>query len=179
MYEDRTVPRQFKVETFNTWYKEGEYKNFNEYINLDEKIEFIPASSLAVNKLSFTDTQDTDYVSTLWQRTYNRTFGQAILIDSGSYFSQGEFNVKTTLASGPLGLIPGSVFTGSAATSAGSCTEYNLTNTDDRGGEDVTYNYTECDGTVISTRTLTPGRSVSFCARTDVYEVQSLAGAHP
>jgi hypothetical protein len=171
MYEDKQVPNQFKIETFNTWYKQGEYKNFNQYINLDEKIEFIPATSLAVNKLNFTDTQDTDFVSTIWQRTYNRTFGQAVLIDSGSYFSQGEFNVKTTLASGPLTLIPGSVFTGSAATGLGTCTSYNLTNTDSRDGEDVTYSYTACDGTAISSRVLTPGRSVSFCARTDAYEV--------
>ena len=38
MYEDKTVPNQFKVETFNTWYKQGEYKDFNRYINLNEKI---------------------------------------------------------------------------------------------------------------------------------------------
>lgn len=173
MYEDKTIPRQFKIETFNTWYKLGEYINFNQYINLDERIEFIPASSLAVNKLSFSDTQDTDYVSTLFQRTYNRTFGQSILIDTGSYFSEGEFNVKTTFAAGPLALIPGSVFTGSAATSLGTCTEYLLTNTDDRGGEDVTYSYTQCDGTVISSRLLAPGRNDTFCAQTDFYEVTS------
>ena len=145
MYEDKTVPNQFKIETFNTWYKQGEYKDFNRYINLDEKIEFIPANSLAVNKLDFTDTQDTDFVSTVWQRTYNRTFGQAILINTGSYFSQGEFAVKSTLASGPLTSVPGAVFTGSYAT--GNCSTYQI-NYGGSGplGSSAAY-YTTCNGT--------------------------------
>ena len=158
MYEDKSVPNQFKVETFNTWYKQGEYKDFNRYINLDEKIEFIPASSLAVNKLNFTDTQDTDYVSTLWQRTYNRTFGQAILIDTGSYFSQGEFAIKSTLAAGPLGLVPGSVFTGSYNSQL-PCTSYLLENaTLDEQSIVVVY----CDGTP-DTLYLNSGESYTDC----------------
>jgi hypothetical protein len=166
MYEDKQVPNQFKIETFNTWYKQGQYKNFNQYINLDEKIEFIPATSLAVNKLNFTDTQDTDFVSTIWQRTYNRTFGQAVLIDTGSYFSQGEFNVKTTLASGPLTLVPGSFFTGSAASSLGSCTEYEFEFYGERGGGSV--RYTACDGTPVtqSLNNTTGPSSVVVCVKT-------------
>jgi hypothetical protein len=145
MYEDKAVPNQFKIETFNTWYKQGEYKDFNRYINLNEKIEFIPASSLAVNKLNFTDTQDTDYVSTIWQRTYNRTFGQAILINTGSYFSQGEFEVKSTLAAGQIALVPGSVFSGSYL--PGTCNTYQI-NYGGSGplGSSVAY-YTACDNT--------------------------------
>jgi hypothetical protein len=158
MYEDKTVPNQFKIETFNTWYKQGEYQDFNRYINLNEKVEFIPASSLAVNKLNFTDTQDTDYVSTLWQRTYNRTFGQAILIDTGSYFSQGEFAVKSTLAAGPLGLVPGSVFTGSYNSQL-PCTTYLLENaTPDEQSIVVVY----CDGTP-DTIYLNSGESYTDC----------------
>lgn len=144
MYEDKTVPNQFKVETFNTWYKQGEYKDFNRYINLNEKVEFIPASSLAVNKLNFTDTQDTDYVSTIWQRTYNRTYGQAILINTGSYFSQGEFEVKSTLAAGQIGLVPGSVFSGSYL--PGGCATYQI-NYGGEGGLGSAYaTYTDCNG---------------------------------
>ena len=170
MYEDKTVPNQFKVETFNTWYKQGEYKNFNQYINLNEKIEFIPASTLAVNKLNFSDTQDTDYVSTIWQRTYNRTFGQAILIDTGSYFSQGEFAVKSTLASGPLTSVPGAVFTGSYAGSS-SCTTYRFTWNDDRGGSTVVY--TACDGTVITESISRINPTFTACIRTGQYVCNS------
>ena len=170
MYEDKTVPNQFKVETFNTWYKQGEYKNFNQYINLNEKIEFIPANTLAVNKLNFTDTQDTDYVSTIWQRTYNRTYGQAILIDTGSYFSQGEFAVKSTLASGPLTSVPGAVFTGSYA-GGSTCTTYQFTWNSDRGGSTVVY--TACDGTVI-TESVSRIRPVfTACIRTGEYVCNS------
>lgn len=170
MYEDKTVPNQFKVETFNTWYKQGEYKNFNQYINLNEKIEFIPANTLAVNKLNFTDTQDTDYVSTIWQRTYNRTFGQAILIDTGSYFSQGEFAVKSTLASGPLTSVPGAVFTGSYA-GGSTCTTYKFTWNDDRGGSTVVY--TACDGTVITESISRIDPTFTACVRTGEYVCNS------
>lgn len=162
MYEDKTVPNQFKIETFNTWYKQGEYKNFNQYINLDQKVEFIPANSLAVDKLNFTDTQDNDYVSTLWQRTYNRTFGQAILIDTGSYFAQGEFNIKTTLAAGPLGLVPGSVFTGSYALET-TCTAYNVTNTDPARSWNL--NYTTCAG-IATQILLEPSDTIQICSQT-------------
>jgi hypothetical protein len=147
MYEDKTVPNQFKIETFNKWYKQGEYKDFNRFINLDQKVEFIPASSLAVNKLNFSDTQDTDYISTLWQRTYNRTFGQAIIIDTGSYFSEGDFAIKSTLASGPLGRIPGSVTSGSYLTQT-QCIQYEFEFIGERGGGSV--RYTACDGTAVT-----------------------------
>jgi hypothetical protein len=167
MYEDKQVPNQFKIETFNTWYKQGEYKNFNNYINLDEKVEFIPANTLAVNKLNFTDTQDTDYISTLWQRTYNRTFGQAVLIDTGSYFSQGEFTVKSTLASGPLGLVPGSFITGSYLTEV-QCTTYQFYFTDVIGSSTITY--TDCAGNTGQTATINRnGRFVTLCIRTGEY----------
>ena len=170
IYEDKAVPRQFKVDTFNTWYKEGEYKNFNQYINLNEKIEFVPANSLAVNKLNFTDTQDTDYVSTVWQRTYNRTFGQAVLVDTGSYYSQGEFNVKSTLASGPLTVIPGSTASGSAAST--TCNTYTFDFYGERGGSSV--RYTACDGTAVTQSLgLSNPYTVTACVRTGQYTLGS------
>jgi len=161
MYEDNQVPNQFKIETFNTWYKQGEYRNFNNYINLDEKVEFIPANTLSVNKLNFTDTQDNDFVSTVWQRTYNRTFGQAILIDTGSYFSEGEFKVGTTLAAGPLTSVPGAVFTGSYASNP-VCTTYKVYN---RGSESWNVTYTQCGGGATMF-TLPAGATTYVCSQT-------------
>lgn len=169
IYEDKTYPKQFIVETFNTWYKQGEYKDFNKYINLNEKVEFIPASSLAVNKLDFTDIQDTDYVSTLWQRTYNRTFGQAILIDTGSYFSQGEFKVGSTFAAGQLGLVPGSVATGSFLTQT-QCRSYNVINL--KLFSDITFKYVDCTtGLVVNERIENFGESVTVCSRVYPYDI--------
>jgi hypothetical protein len=173
LYEDKTIPNQFKIDTFNDWYIKGEYKNFNQYINLDEKIEFIPANTLSVNKLNFTDVQDTDYVSTLWQRTYNRTFGQAILIDTGSYFSQGEFKVDTTLAAGPLGLIPGSLSTGSYAGGT-QCSTYQINYGGEGGLGSAAAYYTACDGTA-ATQSMGGGTvNAWICARPDTV---SLAGS--
>ena len=165
MYQDVSVPNQFKVETFNTWYRSGEYKDFNNYINLNEKIEFIPANTEAVNKLNFTDTQDADYVSTVWQRTYNRTFGQAILIDTGSYFSQGDYEVKSVLASGPLTLIPGSLYSGSYAATGSECLSYKISNTSRLFSATVTY--TDCGGTVQNL--FIPRNAFKFaCVRGDI-----------
>ncbi len=64
IYPSKTKRNEFIVETFNNWYKQGEIKNFNKYINLDEKIEVIPANNLAVNELNFGDTLDQDYIKT-------------------------------------------------------------------------------------------------------------------
>ena len=159
MYEDRTVPNQFIVQPFNDFYISGKYQNFNKYINLDLPIEFIPASTLAVNRLNFTDTQDTDYVSTLWQRTYNRTFGEAVLIDSGSYFSQGTFDVTSTLASGPLTSVPGATVSGSGI---GNCNSYQIS-FGGEGGSAAAY-YTTCAGSP-ATQSVTPSNpNAIICA---------------
>ena len=169
MYESNTIPNQFIIETFNTWYKQGQYQDFNQYINLNEKIEFIPATSLAVNTLDFTDTQDTDYVSTLWQRTYNRTYGQAVLIATSSYFSQGTFAVKNTLASGPLTLVPGSVFTGSYNTQT-QCTSYLVTNESVSSGQ---FSYQECSTGTPTTVQLSAFDSTTVCSRVSPYDYTS------
>jgi len=147
LYEDKTTPNQFKVDTFNDWYKKGEYKNFNQYIDLNQKVEFIPANTLSVNKLDFKDALDTDYITTLFQRENNRGYGEAILIDTGSYFSQGEFKVETTLASGPLNIVPGSVTTGSYLTQV-QCTQYEFIYYGERGGGSV--RYTACNGSAVT-----------------------------
>ena len=171
MYESKNIPNQFIVDTFNSWYKKGQYQDFNKYINLNNKLEFVPATSLAVNTLNFTDTQDTDYVSTLWQRTYNRTFGQAILVATGSYFSQGTFEVKDTLASGPLGLVPGSVFSGSYNNQT-QCTTYRFWWDSDRGGGTVYY--TACDGTPTTESVTRTNPSITRCVQTGKYTLNGV-----
>jgi hypothetical protein len=116
IYPSTTKPSEFIIETFNDWYKKGQVKDFNQYINLDDKIEFIPANNLAVNKLNFGDSLDTDYVSQQFSKAANREYGKSYYIDTTNFYSQGEFNVKTTFASDPLIRIPGTGLSGSVLT---------------------------------------------------------------
>jgi hypothetical protein len=115
IYPNKTKANQFIIETFNDWYKKGEVKDFNKYINLDETIEVIPSNNLAVNKLNFLDTLDTDYISQQFSKAANREYGKSYYIDTTNFYSQGEFNVKTTFASDPLTRIAGTGLSGSVS----------------------------------------------------------------
>lgn len=124
IYADKSKPNHFIIETFNNWYKRGEVKDFNKYINLDERIEFIPANNLAVNKLTFGDTLDQDYISQQFSKQANREYGKTYYVDNQNFYSQGEFNVKTTFASSPLLLVNGTGQSGSVSGSSGPGTNY-------------------------------------------------------
>lgn len=113
IYPDKTKLNQFIIETFNEWYKRGEIKDFNKYINLDKNIEVIPANNLAVNKLNFGDTLDQDYISQQFSKAANREFGKQYYVDTTNFYSQGEYNVKTTFASSPLIKMAGTGLSGS------------------------------------------------------------------
>jgi hypothetical protein len=115
IYPNRTKLNQFIIETFNDWYKRGEIKDFNKYINLDKNIEVIPANNLAVNKLNFGDTLDTDYISQQFSKAANREYGKSYYVDTTNFYSQGEYNVKTTFASDPLIRIAGTGLSGSVS----------------------------------------------------------------
>ena len=117
IYPSKTVPNQFVVETFNNWYKTGQIKNFDNYINLNDKIEVIPANNLAVNKLEFGDTLDNDYVSQQFSKGANREYGKTYYVDTQNFFSQGEFRVQSGFAASPLLLVAGSGISGSQGSS--------------------------------------------------------------
>ena len=116
IYPNKTKNREFIVETFNNWYNKGQVKDFNKYINLNEKIEVIPANNLAVNKLNFGDTLDGDYVSQQFAKAANREYGKTYYVDTENFFSQGTFEVKTGFASTPLIYLQGTGNSGSAQT---------------------------------------------------------------
>jgi hypothetical protein len=124
IYPNKTKLNQFIIETFNTWYKRGRRKDFNRYINLDDKIEFIPANNLAVNKLNFGDTLDGDYVSLQFSKQANREYGKQYYIDTENYYSQGTYEVKTTFASSPLIRLAGTGLSGSVGGITPPVTEY-------------------------------------------------------
>ena len=113
MYPNKSKPKEFIVETFNSWYNRGQVKDFNKYINLDNKIEVIPANNLAVNKLNFGDTLDQDYISLQFSKGANREYSKQYYTDTTNYYSQGSLDVKTTFASSPLLQITGTGLSGS------------------------------------------------------------------
>ena len=124
IYADKTKPNQFIVETFNNWYHRGEVKDFNKYINLDEKIEVIPANNLAVNELNFGDTLDQDYIAQQFAKGANREYGKQYYTDTTNFYSQGKLEVKTTFASEPLLRIAGTGLSGSVGGINPSVTQY-------------------------------------------------------
>lgn len=113
IYPNKTKLNEFIVEPFNSWYKRGQIKDFNKYINLNAKISVTPANNLAVNQLNFGDTLDQDYVSQQFAKGANREFGKQYYIDTENFFSQGTFEVKTGLASSPLVYIANTGLSGS------------------------------------------------------------------
>jgi len=115
IYPSKTVLNQFIIEPFNRWYNKGRRWNFNKFVNLNEKLEVIPANNLAVNELNFGDVLDQDYISQQFSKEANREFGKAYYTDLQNFFSQGKFEVKTSLASTPLLQITGTGLSGSVA----------------------------------------------------------------
>jgi len=124
IYPNKTKTNEFIIEPFNEWYNKGQRWDFNKYINLDEKIEVIPANNLAVNELFFGDTLDQDYIAQQFSKEANREYGKTYYTDTQNYFSQGKFEVKTTFGNGPLIRIPGTGLSGSVAGIAPPVTSY-------------------------------------------------------
>ena len=124
IYPSKTVRNQFIVESFNNWYNTGRRWDFNKYVNLNDKIEVIPANNLAVNELNFGDSLDTDYVSQQFSKAANREYSKQYYVDTNNFFSQGKFEVKTTLASSPLLKIAGTGLSGSVSGLNPTITQY-------------------------------------------------------
>ena len=124
IYPDKTTKNRFIIETFNNWYLQGQIKDFNRYINVDEKIEVIPANNLAVNELNFGDTLDQDYVSQQFSKAANREYAKTYYTDTTNFYSQGKFEVKTTFASSPLLRIAGTGLSGSVGGANPPITQY-------------------------------------------------------
>jgi hypothetical protein len=115
IYPSKTKVNEFIVEPFNQWYNKGRRWDFNRYVNLNDKIEVIPANNLAVNELNFTDTLDQDYISQQFSKAANREFGKSYFTDTENFFSQGKFEVKTNVSSTQLLQVAGTGVSGSVA----------------------------------------------------------------
>jgi len=115
IYPSKTQINTFIIEPFNQWYNKGRRWDFNKYINLNERLEVIPANNLAVNELNFGDTLDQDYISQQFSKAANREFGKTYYTDLENFFSQGKFEVKTSVASTQLLQVAGTGVSGSVA----------------------------------------------------------------
>jgi hypothetical protein len=113
IYPDRTKTNNFIVETFNNWYNKGKVKSFDNFIDLNKKIEVIPANNLAPNKVSFGDKLDGDYLSQQFSKLANREFGKTYYVDTTNFYSQGDMKVETTFSSTPLSYLEGTGLSGS------------------------------------------------------------------
>jgi hypothetical protein len=144
IYPNKTKPTEFIVETFNNWYKRGVRKDFNKYINLNTNISVVPANNLAVNKLTFGDTLDQDYISQQFAKGQNRNFGTSYYIDTENFFSQGELKVESGFGVSPLTKIPGTGISGSVGgfNPPPSCARYLFGPAIASGW----VNWTNCDG---------------------------------
>lgn len=140
IYPNQTKNREFIVETFNNWYNKGEVRDFNRYINLNEKISVTPANNLAVNQLNFGDTLDGDYVSQQFSKAENREYGKSYYVDTENFFSQGTFEVKTKFASTPLVYLAGTGTSGSAQTKTFQFRSTAVANTIDSSFAEATAN---------------------------------------
>lgn len=114
IYPSKTVRNEFVVESFNNWYNKGVQWDFNKYINLDKKLEVIPANNFAVNELNFGDKLDNDYVSQQFSKGANRDYGKTYYVDQENFFSQGKFEVVPAVSSSPLIYLQGTGVSGSA-----------------------------------------------------------------
>jgi len=189
IYPSKTKPKEFIVETFNNWYKQGEVKNFNKYINLDEKLEVIPANNLAVNKLRFGHKADNDLLSQNFKKETNRPYGESFFVDTQNFFSQGEFKVEPADAASPLRYVAGTGLSGSVTLPtlypliyqrSTSTNPYDICNTLERIGftdnpsgviDDGYYVYTNTTGTP-----LTGYRYVANYSTGDIYNINSSTG---
>ena len=104
---DRQNYNNFKIETFNDWYKGGTVKDLTQFIRTDKPINVIPANNLAVNEIEFSDTLGKDYLARNFNDFENRPYGSSFYLDNENRFSQGKIDVKPITAASPLRYIPG------------------------------------------------------------------------
>jgi len=144
IYPSKTKPRHFIIETFNNWYKQGEIKSFNNFINLDEKIQVTPANNLAVREVNFGDELGKDFLAQQFEKATNRDFGVINYVDNQNFFSQGKLDVLSTFSASPLRYVQGTGLSGSSAPAVGYAEDVQLGNLSPQVcGEPLTEIYTD------------------------------------
>lgn len=104
---DRQNFNNFKIETFNTWYKSGKTLDITPFVKTSSPISVIPANNLAVNELEFGDTIGKDYLAKNFNDLENKGFGTTYYLDNENRFSQGKVEIKPVTSASPLRYIQG------------------------------------------------------------------------
>ena len=128
IYPSKTKPRHFIVDTWKNWYKKGTVKNFDSFIDLNKKIEVIPANNLAVREVNFGDLLGKDFLAQQFEKETNRDFGTINYIDTQNFFSEGKLDVNTTFSASPLRYVQGTGLSGSLTPTPGISEEIQLGN---------------------------------------------------
>jgi hypothetical protein len=113
IYPSKTKPRHFIIETFNNWYKQGVTKNFDNFIDLNQRLSVIPANNLGMREVEFGDTLDVDFLAQNFNKENNREYGKSYFRDTQNFFSEGKLEVQSGFSSSPLRFVGGSGITGS------------------------------------------------------------------
>tara|TARA_R110000803_G_scaffold84955_1_gene151239 strand:+ start:15987 stop:18077 length:2091 start_codon:yes stop_codon:yes gene_type:complete len=108
IYPSKTKPRHFIIETFNNWYKQGDVKNFDSFIDLDSKISVTPANNLGMREVEFGDKLDGDFLAQNFKKQNNREYGKSYFRDTQNFFSDGKLEVTTGFGVSPLRYVAGS-----------------------------------------------------------------------
>ena len=117
IYPSKIKPRHFIIETFNNWYKQGVTKNFDNFVDLNQRISVIPANNLGMREVEFGDTLDLDFLAQDFNKKNNREFGKSYFRDTQNFFSEGKLEVKSGFGVSPLRYVAGSGVTGSVGVS--------------------------------------------------------------
>lgn len=125
----KTKPNHFEIETFNEWYKTGKIIDITDFVDESKPISVIPANTLAVNELVFSDKEGKDFLSKDFVDANNRTYGKSFYKDEQNQFSSGKLDVVTEFSASPLRYINGSGDSGTPPTPPTVYTFYIIRNT--------------------------------------------------
>ena len=129
IYPSKTKPNHFIIDSFKNWYKKGVVRNFDRFIDLNNKIEVTPANNLAVREVNFGDKMGKDFLAVQFEKAINRDYGTINYVDNQNFFSQGSLDVETTFAASPLRYIQGTGVSGSSVPAVGYSEIVQLGNT--------------------------------------------------
>jgi len=113
MYPSKTKQKEFIIEPYNDWIKQYSVKEWDNFVDLSQRMEVIPANNLAYREIQFGDTLDVDYLAKEFQNLNNREFSKIYYKDTENFFSQGEYKVETTFGVSPLAYVQGTGLSGS------------------------------------------------------------------
>lgn len=129
IYPSKTKPKEFVIETYNDYIKNYRIRDWNNYVDLSQKMEVIPTNNQGYKKLEFGDKKDEDYAADQFNKENNREFSKIYYTDTQNFYSQGEKKVETNFGVSPLVYVQGTGLSGSIVIATGNPLDVKLGNT--------------------------------------------------